>query len=122
MTPREKGTPEAEPNPSDAIWDSGLQNERTRLAWVRTGASLCTLALVATGVTARHGMGGVPLAAFGFGALCGAALLARIGVRFQRLQRALHLDLPLNFMTDALIAWCGVLAVVAGAVVFVASV
>ncbi|MCC5576994.1 DUF202 domain-containing protein [Microtetraspora sp. AC03309] len=106
---------------TSAAWDPGLQNERTRLAWVRLGAALCTLGLVAAGVTVRHGMGGVPLAAFAFGALCGAMLLARVGVRFERLQRALHLGHPLDFMTDALIAWSGVMAVVAGAVIFVVS-
>ncbi|WP_285703226.1 DUF202 domain-containing protein [Microtetraspora sp. NBRC 16547] len=104
-----------------ASWDPGLQSERTHLAWIRTGAALSTLALVGAGVTARHGIGGVALAAFAFGALCGAVLLARVGLRFERLQRALHLGLPLNDMTDALLAWWGVMAVVAGAVIFVIS-
>ncbi|MFF4774282.1 DUF202 domain-containing protein [Microtetraspora fusca] len=112
---------EAGADPTLASWDPGLQNERTRLAWVRTAVALCSLSLVATGVTVRHGMGGVELAAFSFGALCGTALLVRVGARFRRLQRALHLGHPLNFMTDALLAWWGVLAVVAGAAIFVLS-
>ncbi|MEV0968095.1 YidH family protein [Microtetraspora glauca] len=121
MKRRETGPSGKDSDPTMARWDEGLQNERTRLAWVRTGVALCSLSLVAVGVAVRHGMGGVELAAFAFGALCGTALLARVSVRFQRLQRALHLGHPLDFMTDALLAWWGVLAVVAGAVIFVVS-
>ena len=53
-------------------------------------------------------------------ALCGAVLLARTGVRFRRVQRALHAGRPLDNRADALLAWLGVLAVIGGSLLTVA--
>ncbi|GGO74869.1 DUF202 domain-containing protein [Nonomuraea cavernae] len=107
---------------SGEIWDSGLQSERTRLAWVRTAVMLSTGGLAATGLSVQHGL--APLAAVGFalGALCGGFLLLRTGVRYRRVQEALHGGRPLDCGLDALLAWLGTLSAVAGAVVFVITV
>ncbi|MFJ2029943.1 DUF202 domain-containing protein [Streptosporangium sp. NPDC087985] len=101
------------------LWDEGLQSERTRLAWVRTAALLAVGALGAAGVGLRAGIHLLAVALFALAALCGALLLARTGVRYQRVQRALHEGSPLDERADAVIAWLGTLAVAAGAVTFV---
>ncbi|MDP9866816.1 MULTISPECIES: DUF202 domain-containing protein [Streptosporangium] len=101
------------------LWDEGLQNERTRLAWVRTAAVLAVSGLGAAGTGLRIGVPPVIVAPFALAALCGALLLARTGVRYQRVQRALHGGAPLDERADAVIAWLGTLAVAAGAVLFV---
>lgn len=101
------------------IWDRGLQNERTRLAWVRTAALLAVTGLGAGGLTLRAGAAPPAAVPFGMAAVCGAVLLARTGVRYQRAQRALHAGVPLDHRADALIAWLGTLVVAVGAVVFV---
>lgn len=100
------------------IWDEGLQSERTRLAWVRTAALLAVGSLGAGGVALRAGVS--PLAAIPFvlAAACGALLLARTGLRYHRVQRALHECSPLDNRVDALVAWFATLAVAAGAAVF----
>lgn len=100
----------------------GLQSERTLLAWVRTAATLSTVSIAAAGLALRHGAGGVVAIAFGFAALCGALVLVRAGVRFRRVQLALHEGAPLDDQVDALLAWLGVLTVVAGSLVLVLSV
>ncbi|MEV4217733.1 DUF202 domain-containing protein [Nonomuraea sp. NPDC049725] len=107
---------------SEEIWDRGLQSERTRLAWVRTAVTLATGGLGATGLAARAGLPLPALAAFALAALCGAVLLIRTGVRFRRVQQALHGGRPLDNGADALLAWLGTLAVVAGALTFVIAV
>ncbi|MGW0479576.1 DUF202 domain-containing protein [Nonomuraea sp. NPDC003214] len=107
---------------SEEIWDRGLQSERTRLAWVRTAVTLATGGLGATGLAARAGLPLPALAAFALAALCGAVLLIRTRVRFRRVQQALHGGRPLDNGADALLAWLGTLAVVAGALTFVIAV
>ncbi|WP_336205617.1 DUF202 domain-containing protein [Nonomuraea sp. LPB2021202275-12-8] len=104
---------------SAEIWDRGLQSERTRLAWVRTAVALATGGLGATGLAARAGLPLPAVAGFALAALCGAVLLIRTGTRFRAVQRALHAGTPLDNGPDALLAWLGTLAVVAGALVFV---
>jgi inner membrane protein YidH len=98
---------------------TGLHVERTLLAWVRTAASLSAGGLLAAGVSGRHTGDGRVAVPFVLAALCGAALLARSGLRHRRTQRALRGDLPLDGRADALLAWLGALAVAAGALVFV---
>ncbi|MFB4288080.1 DUF202 domain-containing protein [Nonomuraea sp. ATR24] len=107
---------------SEEIWDRGLQSERTRLAWVRTAVTLATGGLGATGLAARAGLPLPALAAFALAVLCGAVLLIRTHVRFRRVQQALHGGHPLDNGADALLAWLGTLAVVAGALTFVIAV
>ncbi|NRQ39617.1 DUF202 domain-containing protein [Nonomuraea sp. NN258] len=107
---------------SAEIWDSGLQSERTRLAWVRTAVALSTGGLGAAGLAVRHGLPTAAVVAFALAALCGGVLLIRTGVRFRRYQAALHGGKPLDAGLDALFAWLGTLAVVAGALTFVMSV
>ncbi|MEV6980518.1 DUF202 domain-containing protein [Sphaerisporangium sp. NPDC051017] len=100
----------------------GLHGERTLLAWIRTAATLAAGGLGAAGVAGRqfeqfgHGGAAVP---FVLAALCGAILLARTGVRYHRVDRALRQGLPLDARADAVLAWLGVLAVAAGALAFV---
>ncbi|MEU6998623.1 DUF202 domain-containing protein [Nonomuraea sp. NPDC046570] len=106
---------------SSEIWDPGLQSERTRLAWVRTAVALSTGGLGAAGLAVRAGLAAPITAAFALAALCGGILLVRTGVRFRRVQRALHAGDPLDDRFDAQLAWVGTLCVVAGAVVFVAT-
>lgn len=101
------------------LWDKGLQNERTRLAWVRTATLLAVTALGAGGIALRGGTSPIIVIPFGLAALCGGLLLARTGVRYQRVQRALHEGRPLDDWADALFAWLGTLAVAAGAITFV---
>ncbi|GAA0432300.1 hypothetical protein Acor_03360 [Acrocarpospora corrugata] len=96
------------------IGGPGLQSERTRLAWVRTATALATLGLGGGGAALRHDAGPVTGVLFLLAALTGAVLLARTGLRFQRVQRALRDGLPLHDTFDALLAWAGTLAVVAG--------
>ncbi|GLW11841.1 hypothetical protein Misp01_69690 [Microtetraspora sp. NBRC 13810] len=100
-------------------WDDGLQSERTRLAWVRTATALAGGGIVAAGSALRAGVSPVSAAAFALAALLGGILLARTGVRFARVQGALHGGRPLDPGADVTLAWLGALAVAAGAVVFV---
>ena len=104
---------------SDEIWDPGLQSERTRLAWVRTAVALSSGGLGAMGLSARHGLPRAAVAAFVPAAVGGAALLLRTGIRFRRVQEALHGGRSVDAGLDALFAWLGTLSVVAGALVFV---
>ncbi|GGS85696.1 hypothetical protein GCM10010156_50340 [Planobispora rosea] len=102
------------------LWDEGLQSERTRLAWVRTATMLAASGLGAGGVALRtsgvHLLVAVP---FALAALCGALLLARTGVRYHRVQDALHGGRPLDERADALLAWLGTLSAVTGSLAFV---
>jgi uncharacterized membrane protein YidH (DUF202 family) len=107
---------------SQASRHPGLQSERTLLAWVRTAATLSTVGVASAGLALRHGAGGVVAIAFGFATLCGALLLVRTRVRFRRVELALHEGAALDDQVDALLAWLGVLAVVAGSFVLVLSV
>ncbi len=100
------------------IWDEGLQNERTRLAWARTAAVLAVGSLGAAGAALRAGVSPLAVVPFALAAVSGALLLARTGVRYRRVQRALHEGSPLDERADAVIAWLGTLAVVLGAALF----
>ncbi|SDG06800.1 putative membrane protein [Sinosporangium album] len=104
------------------IWDPGLPSERTRLAWVRTATALAVGGLGAAGMTLRVRAPALDTAAFVMAAFCGAVLLARTGLRYARVQRALHENRPLGHKADGLLAWIGVLAVAAGAFLFVLTV
>lgn len=104
----------------DRVWDRGLQSERTRLAWVRTAAALGAGGLGAAFLALRGGAGALAVPPFAFAALCGAVLLSRTGVRFRKVQRALHAGRPLDNRADALLAWLGVLAVIGGSLLTVA--
>ncbi|GAA2895461.1 hypothetical protein GCM10010517_60210 [Streptosporangium fragile] len=103
------------------LWDEGLQNERTRLAWVRTAALLAVTALGGAGVVLRSGTSAAAVIPFVPAAFCGALLLTHTGVRYRRVQEALHGGRPLDERADALIAWLGTLSAVVGAAVFVLS-
>ncbi len=111
--------PGADPCWIRGSWDPGLQSERTRLAWVRSATALATFGLGGAGVVARDSGHPAAVACFGVAALLGAVLLARTGIRFRRVQEALHGERPLEHGGDALIAWFGVLAAIAGALVYV---
>lgn len=100
------------------IWDQGLQSERTRLAWVRTATALAAGGLGAAGTALRLHLPGAVTAVFALAALCGGVLLVRTAARFRRTQEALHRGRPLDGCGDARLAWCGTLAVVAGALLF----
>lgn len=101
------------------LWDEGLQSERTRLAWVRTAAVQAVGGLGAGGVALRAGVPPVAVAPFVLSAASGALLLARTGVRYRRVQRALHEGTPLDVRVDAVIAWLGTMTAALGAAVFV---
>ncbi|MFG1706790.1 DUF202 domain-containing protein [Nonomuraea sp. M3C6] len=105
--------------PEQEIWDRGLQSERTRLAWVRTAVALSTGGLGAAGLSLRHGLPVFAAVVFALAALCGGVLLIRTGVRFRRVQEALHGGKPLDEGLDAVFGWLGTLSVVAGAFTFV---
>ncbi|GAA3798729.1 hypothetical protein GCM10022226_17620 [Sphaerisporangium flaviroseum] len=98
---------------------AGLHLERTLLAWTRTAATLAAAGLAGAGLAGRHSAGGAVLLPFVLAALCGAVLLARSGVRHRHVEGLLRDGLPLDIRADALLAWLGVLAVAAGALVFV---
>ncbi|MEV7006411.1 DUF202 domain-containing protein [Streptosporangium sp. NPDC051022] len=101
------------------IWDEGLQNERTRLAWVRTAAVLAVGSLGAGGIVLRAGVSPLVLIPFALASVSGTLLLTRTGVRYRRVQRALHEGDPLDDRVDAVVAWLGTLTVVVGAALFV---
>ncbi|MBG0830973.1 DUF202 domain-containing protein [Planomonospora sp. ID67723] len=101
------------------LWDEGLQSERTRLAWVRTATMLAASGLGAGGMALRAGAHPLVAVPFAAAALCGALLLARTGVRYHRVQDALHGGRPLDERADAVLAWLGSLAAVTGSLVFV---
>ncbi|MEV8633568.1 DUF202 domain-containing protein [Streptosporangium sp. NPDC051023] len=100
------------------LWDEGLQSERTRLAWVRTAAVLAVGSLGAGGVALRAGVSPLTVVPFALAAVSGALLLARTGIRYRRVQHALHEGRPLDDRADAVIAWLGTMAVAVGAAVF----
>ncbi|GAA1741575.1 DUF202 domain-containing protein [Nonomuraea sp. AD125B] len=107
--------------PEEEVWDSGLQSERTRLAWVRTAVLLATGGLGAAGVALRNGLPVAAVAVFATASFCGGVLLIRTRARYRRVQAALHGGRPLDHGADVLVAWLGTLCVVLGAAVFVAS-
>ncbi|GII78723.1 hypothetical protein Sru01_37050 [Sphaerisporangium rufum] len=99
----------------------GLHNERTLLAWIRTATALAAGGLGAAGIAGRMSGDGRAAVPFVIAALCGAILLARSRLRHRRAEGALRAGRPLDDHVDALIAWLGVLAVSAGALVFAAT-
>lgn len=103
----------------DGAGGAGTHGERTLLAWIRTAAALAAGGLGGAGIAGRHSGDGVAAIPFVLAALCGAVLLARIPVRHRRVERALRSGLPLEGGADVVLASLGVLAAVAGALVFV---
>lgn len=101
------------------VWDEGLQNERTWLAWVRTATILAAAGMGGVGHALRSGGTPVAVPVFGLAALVGAVLLARTGARYRKVQRALHEGEPLDERADALLVWLGTLATAAGALLLV---
>lgn len=101
------------------IWDPGLQHERTWLAWVRTATLLTAAGMGGLGHTLQRGDAPVAVPAFGLAALIGAVLLARTGVRYRKVQRALHEGRPLDERADAALVWLGALATAAGALLLI---
>ncbi|MGJ6964083.1 DUF202 domain-containing protein [Streptosporangium sp. G11] len=102
-----------------SLWDAGLQSERTRLAWVRTTAMLAVTGLGGAGVALRAGAPALTVIPFVPAVFCAVLLLTHTGIRYRRTQEALHGSRPLDDRADALIAWLGTLAAVAGAFAFV---
>ncbi|MEV5407731.1 DUF202 domain-containing protein [Thermopolyspora sp. NPDC052614] len=100
--------------PPERVWDEGLQSERTRLAWARTAATLAVGGLGATKIALGVDIHGFAVVMFALAALCGGVLLARTGVRFRKVQQALHANRPLDGQADAVLAWLGVMAVAGG--------
>ncbi|WP_326641815.1 DUF202 domain-containing protein [Streptosporangium sp. NBC_01755] len=100
-------------------WDEGLQSERTQLAWIRTTAMLAVTGLAGAGVALRAGTPLIAIVPFVPAVFCAGLLLTHTGIRFRRVQEALHQSRPLDNRADALIAWFGTLATVAGAIAFV---
>ncbi|QYC43461.1 hypothetical protein Nocox_29385 [Nonomuraea coxensis DSM 45129] len=107
--------------PEEEVWDSGLQSERTRLAWVRTAVLLATGGLGAAGLALRHDLPVPAGVVFAMASFCGGLLLIRTRARYRRVQAALHGGRPLDHGADVLVAWLGTLCVVTGAIVFVWS-
>jgi uncharacterized membrane protein YidH (DUF202 family) len=92
-------------------WDSGLQSERTKLAWQRTALSTLAFSLVVTRLIAFHSW---PLAAVVAGLAGIAALAVAVSStgRYRRINRALHGSTALPD-ARSFVALCA-LAVVAG--------
>jgi uncharacterized membrane protein YidH (DUF202 family) len=103
---------EGVPTPAPQVWDEGLQNERTTLAWGRSTLALlgCAL-LVARLATKVHPTVGVALAA---AALILAGTVARVtSARYHRASAALSAGRPLPdgklaALTTALLLLIGV--------------
>lgn len=101
-----------------SVWDSGLQPERTRLAWQRTALALLTAALVVARVVGHHNVpAGIAVAA----AAC--VLAGGIGVlttrRYLGANRRLSSDRPLQGALIHLLL-TGVLVVIGvGALIYV---
>jgi putative membrane protein len=103
--------------PTDEVWDLGMQNERTALAWHRTSLAL----LVAVLLVARLGLRRWPAPTLALVAvavpLC-LALLRWSSRRYRRAHAALHDTLPgpdgrLPFAATSAVALLGLAAVVA---------
>lgn len=90
--------------------DPGLQNERTSLAWVRTGLGLAACALLAGRLAVLRGQ------PWAVGAALAAALLA-VGVlgwshdRYRRAARRLEQSRPVDFAVPALVLSSAVVVV-----------
>lgn len=81
-------------HPPPQVWDRGLQNERTRLAWQRTVLALVGCGLVVARLVALHWWpAGVALALLA--ALAGLWLGRRVTLRYRRNQGALWRRSPL---------------------------
>ncbi|GII54636.1 hypothetical protein Pth03_30250 [Planotetraspora thailandica] len=104
---------------SAGLHSAGLHSERTRLAWVRTAATLAGAGLVMGGTGLRGAENPALLVPFALAALSGAALLLRTGARYRRVEQALKEGVPLDETTDGRLVWAGVLCVAAGALVLV---
>lgn len=78
---------------AEAVWDPGLQPERTNLAWQRTWLALLSAGLIVARLVAHYsGAAGVAIAA---AAVLLAAVLGRIGSRrYATLQHRLQSETP----------------------------
>lgn len=103
---------------SSAVWDSGLQPERTRLAWQRTALALLSAGLIVARIVGHHHLtAGVAIAA-------SATVLAGVtGVlstrRYRRANLRLHAEHPLPGGVINLLMTLAFLVVAVGALVFV---
>lgn len=76
-----------------AVWDPGLQPERTSLAWQRTWLALLSAGLIVARLVAHYSLpAGIAIAA---GSVLLAAALGRIGSRrYADLQHKLNAEVP----------------------------
>jgi putative membrane protein len=79
---------------TDRTFDPGAQNERTSLAWTRTGLAVLVAAVLATRLTVGH-LGGLALVAGALAVPAGLAVLVLAVRRYQAAHRALHDGSPL---------------------------
>jgi putative membrane protein len=100
-------------------WDQGLQSERTQLAWIRTTAMLAVTGVGCAGIALRVGTPMLAALPFVPAVFCAVLLLIHTGIRFRRVQEALHGGHPLDNRVDGLIVWLGTLAAVIGSFAFV---
>jgi uncharacterized membrane protein YidH (DUF202 family) len=70
-------------------WDAGVQNERTALAWQRTGLALFGATIVAGRLGMRH-WPAVTVLALSPALLLSLVLMRLSGLRYRRAQAALH--------------------------------
>lgn len=102
----------------EAVWDPGMQNERTSLAWTRTCLAYGICALLCARLS-RHTPAAAVVALVGIAAA--GMLLGTVHHRYRRMNRDLFAGRPLTSVREIalLTAMTAALAVAAGVLILV---
>ena len=101
--------------PHDEVFDLGLQNERTALAWRRTALSLATAAVVIGRLT--MGRLGIPAVILAGACAVAATAVGHLSMqRYRRAHRSLTATQPPALVTDGFLPLllCGMTLVLSG--------
>jgi hypothetical protein len=98
-----------------ALWDPGLQPERTALAWRRTAIAMATVALIVIRSALGRGAWAGAIAA-GAALVLGALTLGQSGHGYTRASQRLGEELPHEPLADPRTATAGVVLLAAAAI------